>query len=75
MAVVRWQVLRTQRCPHIGVPVRLEARVVYPARWLPEQPPRVTAHRCSHAEQCRTSFRPGCRWSGGEPLHDPFRVG
>lgn len=74
MAWEQWVVLRTQECPRLGEEVRLEARVVYPAEWLPDQPPRVTAHRCSHAEVCRTSLHPGCRWDGRVPEYDPFQL-
>lgn len=72
MSVKSWQVLRVRYCQHAGTEVGLEAEVVYPATWLPEQQPRVNAHRCSHAFACSLDGRPSCVWAGSNPSFDPF---
>jgi hypothetical protein len=72
MAVKTWQTLKIKYCQHAGVEVGLEAEVVYPAEWLPDQPPRVNAHRCSHGLACNLDGRPSCIWAGTNPVFDPF---
>ncbi|MCS6908273.1 MAG: hypothetical protein RML93_10385 [Anaerolineales bacterium] len=72
MAIRVWETYKTRFCQHIGCDVRLEAEVVYPAEWLPETPPRIVAHRCSHGIFCNALDRVGCFWSGTNPLVDPF---
>jgi hypothetical protein len=52
--------------------VALEAQVVYPSEWLPDQSPRILAHRCSMAMECNLDGRPSCIWSGTNPAIDPF---
>ena len=49
MAVKTWQTIKVRYCHHADAEVELEAQTVYPAEWLPDQPPRILAHRCSHA--------------------------
>lgn len=71
-AVKIWQVLKVQYCQHAAEEVGFEAQVVYPAEWLPEQPPRVLAHRCSHGFACNLDGRPSCIWAGTNPVVDPF---
>ena len=51
--------------------VALEAEIVYPADWLPDEP-RVLAHRCSHGLDCNLDGRSSCLWSGTNPVIDPF---
>lgn len=72
-AVRNWQVIRVRHCHHAGKEVNLEADVVYPAEWMPEQPPRVLGHRCSEAFNCNLDGRPSCVWAGTNPLYDPFK--
>jgi hypothetical protein len=72
MAVRTWEPIKVRFCQHAGREVNLEAEVVYPAEYLPDTPPRVLAHRCSHAYLCSLSDRPSCVWSGTNPSFDPF---
>jgi hypothetical protein len=72
MAQEVWQELRRQRCDRIDEVVALECRLVYPAQFLPDQPPRVLAHRCSKGLECNADDRPSCMWAGTLPGHDPF---
>lgn len=68
---VVWKTVKSLRCDRIGVEVALEARVVYPPEFLPDQP-RILAHRCSMGIDCNAYDRPGCCWSGGWPASDPL---
>jgi hypothetical protein len=52
--------------------VALEADLVYPADMLPDQAPRVLAHRCSMGLECNQDSRPSCLWAGTNPGVDPF---
>jgi hypothetical protein len=52
--------------------VTLEAELVYPAEWLPDQAPQVQAHRCSCGLECNLDERPSCVWAGTNPAFDPF---
>jgi hypothetical protein len=72
MALKTWQPIKICFCQHIGTEVALEAEVVYPSETLPDQAPRVGAHRCSHALDCNLDGRPGCIWAGTNPAVDPF---
>jgi hypothetical protein len=72
MAVRIWQPIKFCYCQHVGSEVALEAELVYPAEWLPEQAPRVRAHRCSRGVECNLDERPSCVWAGTNPLIDPF---
>jgi hypothetical protein len=69
----KWQVIKVRYCQHADAEVGLEAEVVYPAEWLPDQPPRINAHRCSHAFACNLDGRASCVWAGTNPAFDPFR--
>jgi hypothetical protein len=75
MAVRTWQTIKTQFCHHVGEEVCLEVELVYPAEWLPDQPPRVLARRCSRGVTCNLDGRPSCVWAGTNPSYDPFREG
>ena len=75
MAVKTWQPVRLCFCGHAGCEVALEAEVVFPAEWMPEQAPRVLSHRCSHGVQCNLDDRPSCVWAGTNPAFDPFIAG
>ncbi len=72
MAFRTWQSLKSQYCTHAEEEVFLEAEVVYPAEFLPDQPGRVLAHRCSHGILCNCISSAGCVWSGVNPSYDPF---
>jgi hypothetical protein len=39
---------------------------------LPEQPPRIIAHRCSNAIECNGVDKPGCVWSATNPNYRPL---
>ena len=73
MATVVWEPVKSQKCDRVGEWVSLEVRLAYPADFLPDQPPRVIARRCSHAMACNPSDHPGCSWSGTWPGHDPLQ--
>jgi hypothetical protein len=73
MTVKTWQSIKVCYCHHVDQDVALEAELVYPAEFLPDQAPRVFAHRCSHAIMCNLDGRPSCIWSGTNPAIDPFQ--
>ncbi len=75
MAVKNWQPIRIRFCDHAGKNVVLEAELVYPAEWMPEQAPRVLAHRCSRGVDCNLDERASCVWAGTNPAFDPFAAG
>ncbi len=72
MAIRTWQTVKVRYCPHACAEVGLEAQVIYPSDILPDQAPRVVAHRCSHAVMCNLDERPSCMWAGTNPAFDPF---
>ncbi len=72
MAEKTWETVKVCRCQHIGQDVALEAEVVYPAEWLPDQAARLLAHRCSHGLECNQDGRAACLWAGSNPAFDPF---
>jgi hypothetical protein len=72
MSHVIWEPIKCAVCGRIGQQVLLEAQLVYPADHLPDQPPRVLAHRCSQGLACNGLDRPGCVWAGTLPGYDPF---
>lgn len=72
MAHKTWQTIKIRFCDHVNQDVTLESEVVFPAEWLPEQPPRVLAHRCSRAIACNLDNRASCMWAGTNPAYDPF---
>jgi len=67
-----WEVEKVRFCHHVGKEVSLEAQVVHPADWLPDQPPRVVGHRCSEGTSCNLDGRPSCIYAGTNPNYDPF---
>jgi hypothetical protein len=73
MARNEWRVLKTQHCERIDDVAALEVHLVFPADILPDQAPRVVAHRCSHALRCNQMHAPTCQWAGTLPGYDPFR--
>lgn len=72
MARVVWEVLKTQNCDRVGEVVTLEVQRAYPADILPDQPPRVTARRCSRGMACNQMDKPTCCWAGTLPGYDPL---
>ena len=72
MTTKTWHTMKTRFCDHVDCEVNLEVQVVYPPEILPDQPPRVLAHRCSEAIRCNLVSKPGCIWAGTNPTHDPF---
>ena len=71
MAVKSWEPIKVQYCDHRKHEVALEAQIVFPSEMLPDQNPRVTAHRCSMGMACNLES-PSCVWSGTNPGYDPF---
>jgi hypothetical protein len=69
-----WEVSKTIFCEHVNEKVSLETEVVYPGDFLPDQPPRILAHRCSHGMSCNQVSKPACNWAGSNPGYDPFRL-
>jgi len=72
MAQKMWQVIKVRYCDHAGEEVAMEAEVVFPADLLPDQQPRIFAHRCSRAIACNLDNRASCIWAGTNPTFDPF---
>jgi len=72
MAYRTWQTVKVCYCQHVKAEVGLEAELVYPAEWLPDQAPRVLARRCSQGIHCNMDGRPSCIWAGTNPNFDPF---
>jgi len=72
MAVRTWEVSKIEYCEHVGHEIALETEVIYPAEHLPEQLPRVVAHRCSNAIACNQLEKPVCIWCGTNPDHQPL---
>jgi hypothetical protein len=72
MAVRSWQSMKTQYCGRADEEVSLEADMVFPSETLPDQPPRILAHRCSHAMICNQYNQAACVWAGTNPTYDPF---
>lgn len=73
MATRLWQPINICYCHHIDRLVALEAEMIYPAEWLPDQAPRIAAHRCSHGLDCNLDGRASCIWAGTNPNLDPFQ--
>jgi hypothetical protein len=73
MASKTWQPIKVSFCQHAGQQVSLEAEIIYPPEILPDQAPRVVAHRCSLALVCNLDGRSSCIWAGTNPAIDPFK--
>ncbi len=71
MAQKKWRIVEVRYCEHAGHEVRLEAQVVEPAEQLPDQPPRVLAHRCSNAIECNQIEKMTCAYCGTNPNYIP----
>jgi hypothetical protein len=72
MPIEAWEPIKKAHCDRIDEEVALEARVIYPAEFLPDQPGRILAHRCSQSISCSVLDRPTCCWAGSWPGYDPF---
>lgn len=72
MAQKQWKIVKIRYCEHVGHEVALEDEVVYPAEHLPDQPPRVTASRCSNALECNVLDKMTCAWCGTNPDVQPL---
>ena len=72
MAEKKWYVSKVCYCDHVGQEIALETQVVLPSENLPEQPPRIVAHRCSKALECNGINKPSCAWAGTNPDYRPF---
>jgi hypothetical protein len=71
MAQKTWKVEKIKNCEHVGHEVEIEDLVVYPAEQLPDQPPRIIAHRCSNALECNMKDQAACSLCGTNPDVDP----
>ena len=65
--------MKVRFCDHAECEVALEVQVVYPSEILPDQPPRIIAHRCSQGVACNLNDKPSCVWAGTNPEYDPFK--
>jgi hypothetical protein len=72
MAKKVWQPIKVQYCRHAGGEVALEAEVLYPEEHLPDEQPRVVAHRCTRGVECGLLSEASCVWAGTNPTFDPF---
>ncbi len=72
MAFSTWDTVKVQFCERTKANVGLEAELVYPAEFLPDQAPRVLAHRCSRSFACNLFSQASCVWAGTNPSYDPF---
>jgi hypothetical protein len=73
MSEKTWETLKVQYCQHVDQKVGLQAQVVYPPDIMPDQPPRILSHRCTHGFACNLDGRPSCIWAGTNPTFDPFK--
>lgn len=71
MAQKKWQISKTSYCERVGHEITLETEVAYPAEHLPDQPPRVIAHRCSNALECNKIEKMTCAFCGTNPDYRP----
>lgn len=72
MAIKVWQPIKVQYCRHADGEVALEAEVLYADERLPDQAPRIVAHRCSRGVDCGLMSEAACVWAGNNPAYDPF---
>ncbi|HLA08801.1 MAG TPA: hypothetical protein VJ022_15260 [Anaerolineales bacterium] len=72
MAQKKWQISKSLYCEHVGQEIALETQVVYPPEHLPDQPPRVLAHRCSNALECNKLEKMVCAYCGTNPDYQPM---
>jgi hypothetical protein len=68
----KWEVIKVCYCQRVDQEVALEAEMIYAAEFLPDQPARILAHRCSEGMHCNQDDRSACMWAGTNPVFDPF---
>jgi hypothetical protein len=71
VAQVFWHEIERRMCEHVREEVSLEAKLAFAAEVLPDQPPRVLAHRCSHEATCHRMEKPTCAWAALIASLDP----
>ena len=71
MAQKKWRIVEVRYCEHAGHKIRLETQVVEGSELLPDQPPRVLAHRCSNAIECNKIEKMTCAYCGTNPAYIP----
>ena len=71
MAEKIWKVEKIKYCEHVGREVEIQDEVALPAEILPDQPPRVLAHRCSNSLECNMIEKATCALCGTNPDLDP----
>jgi len=67
MTEKKWLLEKIHYCEHVGLEVKFEVQVVYPAENLPDQPPHVIAHRCSKALECNQMDKQVCAYCFTNP--------
>lgn len=67
-----WQPIKVLHCKNFGGEISLEAEVLYADERLPDQAPRIVAHRCSKGAECGLMSEVSCVWAGTNPSYDPF---
>lgn len=72
MAEKIWKIEKDKYCEHVGQQVQIQDQVIYPSDILPDQPPRVLAHRCSNATECNATEKASCSFCGTNPDLDPL---
>jgi hypothetical protein len=73
MAEKHWETVKVQYCDRAGCEVSLDAELVYPAEYMPDQPARLVARRCSNGLECNQLNSQTCVWAGTNPMYDPFK--
>lgn len=72
MTEKHWETIKVQYCEHVGSDVSLDGEFVYPAEFLPDQPARLVAKRCSRGVECNQYNGMTCVWAGTNPGYDPL---
>jgi hypothetical protein len=71
LATKQWESIKRQYCDKAGCQVALQAQIIYPIDYLPDNP-RILGERCSHGDLCLKERLGSCAYSGGDPDFDPF---
>lgn len=71
MAQKKWQTSKIRYCEHAGREITLDTQVVFPPEHLPDQPPRILAHRCSNGLECNLIEKMVCAYCGTNPDYKP----
>jgi len=67
MAEKHWETIKVQYCEHVDCDVSLDGEFVYPAEFMPDQPARLVAKRCSRGVECNQWNNMTCVWAGTNP--------